>query len=48
MVCWDCGKRKGLVPAVEDRRTGTSLVYLICVICVNRWRPFLKKDTPAH
>jgi hypothetical protein len=37
--CWDCGHRKGIHPAVEDRINGR--VWYICQKCYNLWRPFM-------
>lgn len=43
MTCWDCGKRVGTVDALDDRRSGASVILKICTICANRWRPFMQR-----
>jgi hypothetical protein len=42
-LCWDCQQRKGVIDAVDDRRSGTSVVYKLCTLCTNRWRRYMRK-----
>jgi hypothetical protein len=44
MTCWDCGKRRGIHPAVDDHVSG--IVGLLCQLCLNRWRRYLKGGGP--
>lgn len=43
-MCWDCRKRKGIIDAVDDHRTG--VIHKICTLCANKWRRYLKGGGP--
>ena len=40
-MCWDCGVRTGVTPAVDNHRTG--IVEQLCDRCTNRWRPWMRR-----
>jgi hypothetical protein len=44
VTCWDCGKRVGIIPAVDDHANG--VIHKICALCYNKWRRYLKDGGP--